>query len=121
MPPMMSFADEPTRCGFSRVPVMAASPDIIRTTSSGSPVIALSPVLLRILTPRLGFRLPSEKYNLWNNAFIIIERIPAMDSRQLRYFIAVYEQRNLSRAADQANVAQSALSHHIAYLEAEFA
>jgi LysR family nitrogen assimilation transcriptional regulator len=43
-----------------------------------------------------------------------------MDSRQLRYFIAVYEQRNLSRAADQANVAQSALSHHIANLEAEF-
>src|ERR1700704_2713966 len=44
-----------------------------------------------------------------------------MDSRQLRYFIAVYEQRNLSRAADQASVAQSALSHHIANLEAEFA
>jgi LysR family nitrogen assimilation transcriptional regulator len=44
-----------------------------------------------------------------------------MDSRQLRYFIAVYEQRNLSRAADQANVAQSALSHHISNLEAEFA
>ncbi|OAF09022.1 LysR family transcriptional regulator [Bradyrhizobium neotropicale] len=44
-----------------------------------------------------------------------------MDSRQLRYFIAVYEQRNLSRAADQVNVAQSALSHHISNLEAEFA
>src|ERR1700758_5701302 len=44
-----------------------------------------------------------------------------MDSRQLRYFIAVYEQCNLSRAADQANVAQSALSHHISNLEAEFA
>ena len=44
-----------------------------------------------------------------------------MDSRQLRYFIAVFEQRNLSRAADQASVAQSALSHHIANLEAEFA
>ena len=44
-----------------------------------------------------------------------------MDSRQLRYFIAVYEQRNLSRAADQANVAQSALSHHISNLESEFA
>ena len=43
-----------------------------------------------------------------------------MDSRQLRYFIAVYEQRNLSRAADQASVAQSALSHHISNLEAEF-
>src|SRR6195256_12593 len=44
-----------------------------------------------------------------------------MDSRQLRYFIAVYEQRNLSRAADQASVAQSALSHHISNLESEFA
>jgi LysR family nitrogen assimilation transcriptional regulator len=44
-----------------------------------------------------------------------------MDSRQLRYFIAVYEQRNLSRAADQTSVAQSALSHHISNLEAEFA
>jgi LysR family nitrogen assimilation transcriptional regulator len=44
-----------------------------------------------------------------------------MDSRQLRYFIAVYEQRNLSRAANQSNVAQSALSHHISNLEAEFA
>jgi LysR family nitrogen assimilation transcriptional regulator len=43
-----------------------------------------------------------------------------MDSRQLRYFIAVYE-RNLSRAADQTSVAQSALSHHISNLEAEFA
>lgn len=43
-----------------------------------------------------------------------------MDSRQLRYFSAVYEQRNLSRAADQCGVAQSALSHHIANLEAEF-
>lgn len=44
-----------------------------------------------------------------------------MDSRQIRYFTAVYEQRNLSRAADLCGVAQSALSHHIANLEAEFA
>jgi LysR family transcriptional regulator, nitrogen assimilation regulatory protein len=44
-----------------------------------------------------------------------------MDSRQLRHFVAVYEHRNLSRAADQTGVAQSALSHHIANLEAEFA
>jgi LysR family transcriptional regulator, nitrogen assimilation regulatory protein len=44
-----------------------------------------------------------------------------MDSRQLRHFLAVYEHRSLSRAADQTNVAQSALSHHIANLEAEFA
>lgn len=44
-----------------------------------------------------------------------------MDSRQLRYFVAIYEQRNLSRAADLCGVAQSALSHHIGNLEAEFA
>lgn len=44
-----------------------------------------------------------------------------MDSRQLRHFLAVYEHRSLSRAADQTSVAQSALSHHIANLEAEFA
>ena len=43
-----------------------------------------------------------------------------MDSRQLRYFAAVYEQGNVSRAADICNVAQSALSHHVANLEAEF-
>ena len=43
-----------------------------------------------------------------------------MDSRQLRYFVAVYEQRNLSRAADLCGVAQSALSHHVSNLEAEF-
>lgn len=43
-----------------------------------------------------------------------------MDSRQLRYFAVVYEQGNVSRAADICNVAQSALSHHVANLEAEF-
>jgi LysR family nitrogen assimilation transcriptional regulator len=68
----------------------------------------------------LGFDAPSGKYNLTNSAFVVLERRP-MDSRQLRYFIAVYEQRNLSRAADQTSVAQSALSHHISNLEAEFA
>jgi DNA-binding transcriptional LysR family regulator len=73
----------------------------------------------------LGFRPPSEKYNLSIALFDLLERREgagvSMDSRQLRYFLAVYEQRNLSRAADQTNVAQSALSHHIANLEAEFA
>jgi LysR family nitrogen assimilation transcriptional regulator len=43
-----------------------------------------------------------------------------VDSRQLRYFAAVYQQGNVSRAADICNVAQSALSHHVANLEAEF-
>jgi LysR family nitrogen assimilation transcriptional regulator len=41
-----------------------------------------------------------------------------MDTRQLRYFVAVYEQRNLSRAANLSHVAPSALSHHVANLEA---
>ncbi len=40
-----------------------------------------------------------------------------MDTRQLRYFAAVFEQRNLSHAANLCNVAQSAISHHIASLE----
>ena len=42
-----------------------------------------------------------------------------MDRRQLRYFVTTYEHRNLSRAAQSCNVAQSALSRHIASLEAE--
>src|SRR6266702_223065 len=92
----------------------------MRTPSSGNPVsvMHLSPVRS---SRRLGLHKPSEKYNLSKIAFALIERFTAMDSRQLRYFIAVYEQRNLSRAADQVNVAQSALSHHISNLEAEFA
>lgn len=40
-----------------------------------------------------------------------------MDLRQLRYFCAIYKARNLSHAANSCNVAQSALSHHIAQLE----
>jgi LysR family nitrogen assimilation transcriptional regulator len=42
-----------------------------------------------------------------------------MDTRQLRYFTAVCEFRNLSHAADHCNTAASALSHHIARLEEE--
>ncbi|WP_068110795.1 LysR family transcriptional regulator [Tropicimonas marinistellae] len=42
-----------------------------------------------------------------------------MDTRQLRYFVAVCEFRNLSHAADHCNTAASALSHHIANLEDE--
>lgn len=40
-----------------------------------------------------------------------------MDSRQLRYFAAIYEHGTLSRAADHTRVAISALSHHLANLE----
>jgi LysR family nitrogen assimilation transcriptional regulator len=40
--------------------------------------------------------------------------------KQLRYFIAIAESRALSHAAQTLNVAQSALSHHVAQLEAEF-
>lgn len=44
-----------------------------------------------------------------------------MDSRQLRYFAAIYEQGTLSNAAEHCRVAVSALSHHLANLEAELA
>jgi LysR family nitrogen assimilation transcriptional regulator len=42
-----------------------------------------------------------------------------MDLRQLRYFVAIYEHRNLSRAASASNVAQSALSLHMSNLETD--
>lgn len=42
-----------------------------------------------------------------------------MDIRQLTYFRAVCEHRNISHAAANCSVAQSALSHHIARLEEE--
>lgn len=40
-----------------------------------------------------------------------------MDSRQLRYFTAIYEHRTLTRASEHLRVAVSALSHHLANLE----
>lgn len=43
-----------------------------------------------------------------------------MDFRQLRYFAAIYEQGSLSRAAGSCRVAVSALSHHLANMEAEY-
>lgn len=42
-----------------------------------------------------------------------------MDSRQLRYFAAIYDRRSLSGAAEIERVAVSALSYHLANLEAE--
>ena len=42
-----------------------------------------------------------------------------MDLRQLRYFAGIVQAGSISRAADQLHVAQSALSHHLASLEAE--
>lgn len=42
-----------------------------------------------------------------------------MDTRQLKYFVAVCNFRNLAHAADHCNVASSALSHHISNLESE--
>lgn len=44
-----------------------------------------------------------------------------MDSRQLRYFAAIYEAQSVSRAAEGLNIAASALSHHLNNLEAELA
>jgi LysR family nitrogen assimilation transcriptional regulator len=42
-----------------------------------------------------------------------------MDSRQLRYFDAIYRHGSLSSAAEHLRVAASALSHHLANLEAD--
>jgi LysR family transcriptional regulator, nitrogen assimilation regulatory protein len=42
-----------------------------------------------------------------------------MDLRQLRYFVGAVQAGSLTRAASQLHVAQSALSHHLASLEAE--
>ena len=39
--------------------------------------------------------------------------------RQLRYFVAIGEHGALSHAAQTLNIVQSALSHHLAQLEAE--
>ncbi len=42
-----------------------------------------------------------------------------MDLRQFRYFVGIIQAGSLARAADQLRIAQSALSHHLASLEAE--
>jgi LysR family nitrogen assimilation transcriptional regulator len=42
-----------------------------------------------------------------------------MNSKQLHYFTAIYETGTLTKASDQVRVAVSALSHHLANLEAE--
>jgi DNA-binding transcriptional LysR family regulator len=42
-----------------------------------------------------------------------------MDLRQLRYFVGIVQAGSLSRAAEHLHVAQSAISHHLARLEAE--
>ncbi len=42
-----------------------------------------------------------------------------MNALQLKYFSAIYDHRNLSHAASHCNVAQSAISHHLAKLEKE--
>ena len=42
-----------------------------------------------------------------------------MDSRQLRCFMAIYEHGALSAAAGHMRLATSALSHHLANMEAE--
>lgn len=42
-----------------------------------------------------------------------------MDVRQLRYFLSVAKNKSFSRAALELNIAQPALSHHVANLEAE--
>ena len=42
-----------------------------------------------------------------------------LDTRQLRYFAAIFEHGSLNRAAEELRVAASALSHHLSQLEAQ--
>lgn len=59
-----------------------------------------------------------ENYSVSQVSF---EKTERMDSRQLRYFAAIYEAQSVSRAAEGLNIAASALSHHLNNLEAELA
>ncbi len=43
-----------------------------------------------------------------------------LDTRQLQYFAVIYEQGSLAQASAQLRIAASALSHHLAQLEARF-
>src|ERR1700689_1894666 len=43
-----------------------------------------------------------------------------MDVRQLEYVVAIADEQNFTRAAARCHVAQSALSHQVARLQAEF-
>lgn len=43
-----------------------------------------------------------------------------LDARQLQYFTAIYEQGSLAQASGQLRIAASALSHHLAQMEARF-
>src|SRR5262245_12260783 len=43
-----------------------------------------------------------------------------MDFKQMRYFVALYEERNMTRAARRVHVVQAAVSQQIRRLEASF-
>jgi DNA-binding transcriptional LysR family regulator len=47
-------------------------------------------------------------------------RVPRMDLRQISYFVALFEEGSVTRAAQRMNVVQPALSMQIAKLEREF-
>ncbi len=70
------------------------------------------------MTGIIGAIWSSEKYSVWKITFWVLECL-VMDIRQLTYFVAVFEHANLSHAASHLAVAQSAISHHIANLEAD--
>lgn len=54
---------------------------------------------------------------LWRVARVA--RVPCMDLRQISYFVALFEEGSVTRAAQRMNVVQPALSMQIAKLERE--
>ena len=70
------------------------------------------------MASRLTLSNPSEKYivsieDIWN-----IDKVMDYDLRQLRYFVMIANAGSFSKASLQLGVAQSALSHHMAQMEA---
>jgi LysR family transcriptional regulator, nitrogen assimilation regulatory protein len=73
---------------------------------------------LSTLAKRVYLFASFEKSSELSNRLGVAELEVFVDLRQLRYFVGIVQAGSLARAAAQLHVAQSALSHHLARLEA---